>query len=131
MPQPPSIPLGIWWGIAVAATFAFLAFFVPIMPNRRYRVQLSLAPFVAVLLVAISAVVKHHNIEVSLPLYTAVVAGIPLGFLGHRKELREKALDIAENGSNRNNALSMAAQVQAFVVILIVGGIGAWFSMVA
>ncbi|GGP62751.1 hypothetical protein [Streptomyces abikoensis] len=130
MPQPPVIPLTAWWAIAVAATFAFLAFFVPLMPNRRYRIRIAVAPFAAVLLVAVSALVKHHSAEVSLPLYTAAVVGFPLGFLGRRGELREKARYAAEHGSDPDNALSKGAQLQAVTVIIVVALIGSWLSMV-
>ncbi|MFF4740681.1 hypothetical protein ACFY2W_33045 [Streptomyces sp. NPDC001262] len=100
------------------------------MPNRRYKIQLSLAPFGAALLIAAHGVVKHCNAEVSLPLYVSVILGFLLGFAGRRKELREKARDIATNGNNRNNQLSKAAQVQVVVVIIIMAGVGSWLSMV-
>lgn len=127
--QPPAVPLNVWWGVAVAATVIFLVFFIPLMPNRRYRIQISLAPVIGIVFVVVASLVKHFGLEVLLPLYSSVILAFPLGFLGHRKELRERIQLMARDGERPENGLSMGTQFQLVVVIGIAVSFGAWFSM--
>ncbi|GHF33148.1 hypothetical protein ACMATS_27310 [Streptoverticillium reticulum] len=129
MPQPPSIPLNAWCVIAVAATVLFLLFFLPLMPNRRYRMRMFLGPVIGIVVTALSSLVKNFSPEVALALYSAAIVGFPLGCLGRRKELREKTLDMAENGQSAKNAWSKGLQQQLVVVIIVVALVGSWLSM--
>lgn len=99
------------------------------MPNRKYRVQISLAPMVGIVFVTVSAVAKKYGLEVSLALYSTVLLAFPLAFVGRRKELREKTLALVRDGQSGETAWSMGMQIQVVLVIVIVALFGSWLSM--
>ncbi|MEU4213130.1 hypothetical protein AB0F13_24595 [Streptomyces sp. NPDC026206] len=130
MQDPPSVPLLVWWVVAVASTAIFLLFFVPLMPNQRYKTRISLAPLAGITFVAVSSLAKSDGLGVALPIYSSAILAFPLGFLGHRNELREKALEMARDGKQSpENGLSQGLQLQLVLVIVVMVAIGAWFSM--
>ncbi|MFF4740682.1 hypothetical protein ACFY2W_33050 [Streptomyces sp. NPDC001262] len=129
MPLPPSIPVNAWWTASIAATLLFLLFFVPLMPNRKYRIQISLAPVIGIVFVAVSAALKKYGLEESLMMYAILFLAFPLAFLGRRRELREKTLVLARDGKSGETEWSMAMQVQVTLIIGIVCLLGAWLSM--
>ncbi|MEU7134025.1 hypothetical protein [Streptomyces sp. NPDC046261] len=126
--QPPSIPTPAWWTISVFATVAFLMVTVPIMPTTRSRVQVSLAPVLAALFAVASAYAKHYGPETLLPMYTAAMLGIPLGLLGHQRELKQKILDREAHGERPENKPSGAAVAQLVGVLMVMAALAVWIT---
>ncbi|MFI9269755.1 hypothetical protein ACIGXM_03390 [Kitasatospora sp. NPDC052896] len=129
--QPPHISESIWWLVSVAVTVVYLITLVPLMPNRGYRIRVSLGPVAGALFAAASGLVKHMGPGELLPLYASVVLGVSLSLVGRRREMRTKVADMAVNGRNRGNELSRATQVQVMAVLLACMAVGLWFTEAA
>ncbi len=126
--QPPSLPVQAWWTIAVFAAVAFLALVVPMMPTRRSRIQVALGPVATALFAVASAAVKDYGPETLLPMYAAVMLGIPLGLLGHGRELKQKIIDREQHGERPENKPSTGMVVQLVTVLLVMCAVGVWLT---
>ncbi|MEV0259929.1 hypothetical protein AB0I49_01085 [Streptomyces sp. NPDC050617] len=127
----PFISLNFWWGASVTVTAIFLAFFIPLMPNKQYRIRMLLAPVLGIAFCVIAAMAKGLGAGEVLPMYSFAILAFPAGFIGHRREFRKRLLDRVANGESPANGLSMLMQLQLVLVIAVAASIGALFSMSA
>ncbi|MEV0277419.1 hypothetical protein AB0I22_13695 [Streptomyces sp. NPDC050610] len=129
--QLPSVPLNIWWGASVVVTAIFLVFFIPLMPNQQYRVRMLLAPALVIAFCIIASLAKGFGVGELLPIYSFVVLAFPVGFIGHRAEVKRRYQDRVTNGEGPANGLSMGLQLQLVLVMAVAASFGALFSMSA
>ncbi|MEV0259928.1 hypothetical protein AB0I49_01080 [Streptomyces sp. NPDC050617] len=126
--EPPVISMPMWWIIAVISVIVFLVFSITLMPNRRYKIQVSSSPVAGASVALVAGIVKHMDTHTLLALYSSAMLGIPLGMLGNRREVREKAQDIAIHGDRPENKLSRRALVQLLATLAATGALAAWLS---
>ncbi|MEV0277418.1 hypothetical protein AB0I22_13690 [Streptomyces sp. NPDC050610] len=107
---------------------AFLAFCVTLMPNRRYKIQVSYAPVGGAMVALVAGFVKHMDTHTLLALYSSVMLGILLGLLGNRREMKEKARDVAIHGNRPENRASRRIMVQLLTTLTATGALAAWLS---
>ncbi len=129
--QPPSLPLFAWWIISTAATGAFIAFYAPAMPTRRYKIQISLTPLVAMAAGIASSFVKHWPVERLLPLYCAATLSAVLAFLGRGPWLRQGVLDYIEHGDQASAKAPLGVWVQLILTVIVMGALGVWLASAA
>ncbi len=126
----PNVPLSAWWGAAIAATVIFLVSFLPLMPDRSYRIRMFLTPAgMAGILALAAAVKKDMPLAVALSLYTAMVMVFVTGFIGRRTELRTKFLDLSVHGERPENALSVGAWLQLAVSLIVLMPLAIWLAV--
>ncbi|MFE7117363.1 hypothetical protein ACFU99_18315 [Streptomyces sp. NPDC057654] len=124
----PFISTPMWWVIAAASVVVFLAFSVTLMPNRRYKIQVSSSPVAGAAFAVLDGLVKRTDVHTLLVMYSSVMLVLPLALLGHRREMREKVQDIAVHGDRRENRMSRVMVVQLVASLAVAGGLAAWFA---
>ncbi|GAA0374099.1 hypothetical protein [Streptomyces blastmyceticus] len=117
--------------ISIAATGAFIAFYVPAMPTRQYKIQIALAPLVTIVAGIASSFVKHWPAERLLPLYCAAMLSAALAFLGRRPWLRQGVLDYIEHGDQASAKAPLGVWVQLVLTMVVMGSLGVWLASAA
>ncbi|MFF4740683.1 hypothetical protein ACFY2W_33055 [Streptomyces sp. NPDC001262] len=126
--RPPTVPLYVWWAVAIVSVVAFMAVYVPMMPNRRLRIRVSCAPVAMAVVAVLSGLAKGIGLAVLLPLYSAAVLSLVLGVLGHGREMREKTQDIVAHGNRAENKLSSGVLSQLAISIVVLLCAAIWFA---
>ncbi|MEV0276149.1 hypothetical protein AB0I22_07155 [Streptomyces sp. NPDC050610] len=124
----PAIPLYAWWIISIAATLAFLIFFVTLMPTRKYKIQVCFAPVLGVAFGVASALLKDIKLEELLPMYSTALLVFPIGVMGHRREIRQKILNRSMHGEHPEDKPSRALTAQLTLSLVILGALMAWLT---
>ncbi|MEU4209265.1 hypothetical protein AB0F13_04520 [Streptomyces sp. NPDC026206] len=129
--HPPSLPLSAWWIISVLATAIFCAFFIPLMPSRKVRIQICSAPPMAMAFGVACSLVEPMNAEVLLPLYCAVTLAFVLGFLGRQEDVRLGAIEYEKHGDQAEVKGSSGLYVQLVLALVVMTAAGIWLSSAA
>ncbi|MCC2279114.1 hypothetical protein LKL35_27350 [Streptomyces sp. ET3-23] len=107
---------------------AFIAFFVPAMPTRHYKIQIALTPVVAMAGGVLCALVKHWAAERLFPLYCAAMLAMVFAFLGRRPWLRKGVLDYIERGEEASKKAPFGVYVQLVLSLAVMGTLGVWLA---
>ncbi|MFF8771142.1 hypothetical protein [Kitasatospora sp. NPDC015120] len=123
-------PLGLgvvsWWWLAILATAAFWAILVPGMPTRTHRISTALAPLAMALFGVGSYHAKHMEAAAVLAMYSFAVASIPVGMIGHRRELARRLTEAQEKGEPEDEAAPPAMLAQLLASLVVFGGLALW-----
>lgn len=126
--QPPLLPVCVWWIASIAVTLLFIAFFVPLMPSRRFKIQVSFAPVMGMAFCVASAIAEHWDAGVLHPLYCSTVLSVILMFVGRREEVRQGALVFETQGEQAEAKASAGFWVQMTLSVTAAGALGLWLS---
>ncbi|MFD9633134.1 hypothetical protein, partial [Streptomyces violascens] len=126
--QPPHIETSTWWIISILATCMFLLYFVPLMPTRKYKVRIAMAPVAMAVFGVASALGKGIGADVLLPMYASVTLGILLGVLGHGKKMRRMVMEMEKKGEDEPARYSVSLNIQVAISIIAMGVFWFWIT---
>ncbi|MFD8083077.1 hypothetical protein ACFV4F_15445 [Kitasatospora sp. NPDC059722] len=123
-------PLGLgvvsWWWLAILATAVFWVVLVPSLPIRSHQISTALAPVAMALFGLGSHYAKHMEPAAVLAMYSCAVVSIPLGVIGHRKELARRTLEAQDSDDPDNIPLPPVMLAQLFVSLVGFGALALW-----
>ncbi|MFF7635303.1 hypothetical protein ACFZB9_19425 [Kitasatospora sp. NPDC008050] len=115
----PHISLSTWWVVAAVGAVAFSTSVASIVATRQDKIKACIGPIAGAAFLALYGVIKGQGIETLLPMYAIIIWACPAGAVGRRQEIKRKMLDKSQHGERPENQLSLGANIQFLVVVLL------------
>ncbi|MDT0452040.1 hypothetical protein [Streptomyces hesseae] len=115
--QPPSVSYSAWWLVSAVVTVAFVAFFVPLMPDVRKKLRVCSGPVLMAMLFAASTVIHWTEARVALPMYCCMMLAAIISGVGRRPVIRQWSL-APENATSGDFHMSWGMRVQVVLAVV-------------
>lgn len=122
--QSPHIGIETWWTVSLVITVALWLYLIPLMPNRRYKLQIAAIPVVMALFGVASSLAKGMTLEQLLPMYTAALGAILFGLFGQGAKVRELMAEMVEAGADKprsSTSINVQLAVSCCVMLFLWG----------
>ncbi|RLU83039.1 hypothetical protein CTZ27_29070 [Streptomyces griseocarneus] len=127
--HPPSLFLLIGWTLSVAATTVFLAFFIPLVADRREKIRIFSGPAgmaVASLVFAVAFDASARQVSI---VYSSALLAIVLSFAGRRRLLKEAVLQQKVHGAQEAAKPPLGMLIQLAVSLTVIPALGIWLAV--
>ncbi|MEV5238313.1 hypothetical protein AB0K89_04165 [Streptomyces cinnamoneus] len=124
-----SLPPVAWWAFSIAATAAFLAFFVPLMPSRDTKIKFCYGPAGMVALCLVFFLVFRDRIEQIHMVYCSALLAMMASFAGRRKMIKRAVLDQKTRGVQEEVKPTPGMWVQLALSLTAIPALAIWLSL--